>query len=243
MIAVDRLRKTYRTTVAVDDVSFVAPDGMVTGLLGPNGAGKSTTLRALVGLVRPDAGRATVDGQSVQQDPRRARTRLGVLPEVVGLYDRLSVREHLTYSGQLHGLVQPDLDRRVDRLLEQIGLTGIAGRRAGGLSLGERRRVALARALVHDPPNVVLDEPTSGLDVLGAREVRHEVRRLAASGCAVVISSHVMPEISAVCDRIVILARGRVVAAGTPDEILARAGVRELEDAFVTLIGSAEGLN
>jgi sodium transport system ATP-binding protein len=243
VIVFDRLRKTYGKTVAVDDVSFVAPDGLVTALLGPNGAGKTTTLRALTGVVTPDGGTAIVDGLNVQRDPRAVRARIGVLPETVGLYDRLTVREHLVYGGELQGLTHPDLAHRVDGLLVQLGLGRLAGRRAGELSLGERRRVALARALVHHPPNVVLDEPTSGLDVLSAREVRREVRRLAGEGCAVVLSSHVMPEVSAVCDRIVILTQGRVAAAGTPAEILARADATILEEAFVTLIGSEEGLN
>jgi sodium transport system ATP-binding protein len=243
VIAFENLRKTYGKIVAVDSVSFVAPDGTVTGLLGPNGAGKTTALRVITGLVRPDAGSASVDGRDVQRNPIAVRARLGVLPEAAGLYDHLTVREHLEYSGALHGLTGRDLASRVERLVDQLGLTPLAGRRAGELSLGQRRRVALARALVHDPPNVVLDEPTNGLDVLSAREVRREVRRLADAGCAVLLSSHVMPEVSAVCDRIVILSRGLVVACGTPAEILARTGASQLEEAFVALIGSEEGLN
>jgi sodium transport system ATP-binding protein len=153
------------------------------------------------------------------------------------------VREHLEYAGALHGLRPPDLRRRVDTLLDQFALTPLANRRAGTLSLGQRRRTALARALVHDPANVVLDEPTSGLDVLSAREVRREVRRLAAAGRAVILSSHVMPEVAAVCDCVVVLSRGAVAAAGTPAEIIARSGRASLEEAFVELIGSEEGLN
>ena len=243
MIAFENLRKTYGKTVAVDSVSFVAPDGVVTGLLGPNGAGKTTALRALTGLVKPDSGSALVDGANVQHDPLITRARLGVLPEVVGLYDHLTVREHLVYSGELHDMGRPDVVSRVEQLLEQLGLMPLADRRAGHLSLGQCRRVALARALVHNPPNVVLDEPTNGLDVLSAREVRREVRRLADAGRAVVLSSHVMPEVSAVCDRIVILSRGLVAASGTPAEILATSGAGVLEEAFVSLIGSEEGLN
>ena len=243
MFAFENLRKTYGKTVAVDSVSFVAPDGVVTGLLGPNGAGKTTALRALTGLVKPDSGSALVDGANVQHDPLITRARLGVLPEVVGLYDHLTVREHLVYSGELHDMGRPDVVNRVEQLLEQLGLMPLADRRAGQLSLGQCRRVALARALVHNPPNVVLDEPTNGLDVLSAREVRREVRRLADAGRAVVLSSHVMPEVSAVCDRIVILSRGLVAASGTPAEILATSGAGVLEEAFVSLIGSEEGLN
>lgn len=243
MIALEKLRKTYGKALAVDGVSFAAPNGVVTGLLGPNGAGKTTALRAITGIVKPDGGTASVDGCDVQQDPLAARARLGVLPEAMGLYDHLTVREHLTYSGGLHGLSGRDFEGRVERLLEELCLLPLAGRLAGHLSMGQRRRVALARALVHDPRNVVLDEPTNGLDVLSAREVRREVRRLADAGCAVLLSSHVMPEVSAVCDRIVILSRGRVVASGTPAEILKRTGASVLEEAFVALIGSEEGLN
>jgi sodium transport system ATP-binding protein len=243
VIAFDRMRKRYAASMAVDGVSFLVPDGCVTGLIGPNGAGKTTLLRMLSGLIRPDAGTVMVDDVDVQQDRRAARARLGVLPETVGLYERLTVREHLHFGGALQGLGAKTLGSRVERALAQFGLASLAERRAGTLSLGERRRVAVARAVIHEPRNVVFDEPTSGLDVLSAREVRREVRRLAEDGCAVVLSSHVMSEVAAVCHRLVILARGRIVATGTPAEILARAGTGGLEDAFVALIGSEEGLN
>jgi sodium transport system ATP-binding protein len=243
VIAVENLRKAYGRTLAVDALSFVAPDGMVTGLLGPNGAGKTTALRVLTGLVAADEGTASIDGLCVAANPVAARRRIGVLPEIVGLYDRLSVREHLVYAGKLHGLARPVIDDRVSQLMRQFGLDGLAGRRAGDLSLGEARRVALVRALVHNPRNVVLDEPTNGLDVFSARQVRREVRQLAAGGRAVLLSSHVMPEVSAVCDRIVILSKGVVAASGTPQEILARTATATLEDAFVEIIGSEEGLN
>jgi sodium transport system ATP-binding protein len=243
MIEIRDLTKSYGRTSAVESVSFAALNGVVTGLLGPNGAGKTTTLRAVGGLIRPDAGAALVDGEDVQHDPRSARTRFGMLPEVVGLYDHLTVREHLAYAGKLHRLAPPALAARVNLLLDQFALAPLADRRAATLSFGQRRRVALARALVHDPMNVILDEPTNGLDVLSAREVRREIRRLAATGRAVILSSHVMPEVSAVCDRIVLLSRGRVVATGTPHEIVARTGRETLEEAFVELIGSEEASN
>ncbi len=243
MIALQGIRKTYGKTVAVESVTFTAADGVVTGLLGPNGAGKTTALRVLGGIVRPDSGTAHVDSHDVQRDPRKARALLGMLPESVGLYDHLTVREHLVYAGALHGLHGPDLMARAKALLQQLGLDSLTERRAGQLSLGQRRRVALARTLVHDPPNVVLDEPTNGLDVLSAREVRREIRRLAERGCAVVLSSHVMPEVASVCDRIVILSKGTVVSEGTPADILALASAPTLEEAFVQLIGTDEGLN
>ena len=243
MIELRGLKKTYGRTVAVESVSFTAVNGKVTGLLGPNGAGKTTTLRAVVGLIRPDHGAAIVDGLDAARDAQRVRARVGVLPETSGLYDHLTVREHLAYAGELHGVGRPDLETRAEALLQQFALSPLADRRACTLSLGQRRRVALARALMHDPSNVVLDEPTNGLDVLSAREVRREVRRLAAAGRAVILSSHVMPEVSEVCDRIVILSRGVVVADGTPAEMLQKTGRQSLEEAFVALIGSEEGLN
>lgn len=243
MLEVRNLAKSYGATVAVARVSFMVPDGQVTALLGPNGAGKSTTIRAMVGLVTPDAGAVMVDGLEVRRNVGRARALLGVLPEVAGLYDRLTVREHIEYAGRLQSMSQPDLAWRVRAVLEQCGLSSVADRTAGTLSLGQRRRVALARALVHEPGNVILDEPTNGLDVLSAREVRTEIRRVADAGRAVVFSSHVMPEVAAVCDRVVIVARGLVVAEGTPQDLLAMTGCASLEDAFVALIGSEEGLN
>jgi sodium transport system ATP-binding protein len=243
MIEVSNLRKAYKAGLAVTSVSFTAPNGLVTGLLGPNGAGKTTALRAITGLLRPDAGDVRIDGVHVQKDPAAARRRLGALPEVVGLYDHLTVREHIAYAGELQGVAPVTLKKRIEELLERFALRPLADRLASTLSLGQRRRVALARALVHEPANVILDEPTNGLDVLSAREVRREVRRLADSGCAVLFSSHVMPEVSEVCDQIVVLSKGSVVASGTPSEIRARGGGVSLEDAFVRLIGSEEGLN
>lgn len=243
MIALQNLRKTFGATVAVRDVSFVAANGEVTGLLGPNGAGKTTTLRLLTGVLKPENGTVHIDGIDAHRQSFEARARLGVVPETVGLYDRLTVREHLVYSAELHGGNRFDVNERVNDVLERVDLTRLASRRAATLSLGQRRRVALARALVHQPANIVFDEPTNGLDVLGVRDVRAEIRRLAAAGCAVIVSTHVMPEISAVCDRIVVLSKGEVVATGTPRELQQRAGASTLEDAFVRTIGTAEGLN
>lgn len=243
MIEIANISKGYKAGLAVDRVSFNVENGVVTGLLGPNGAGKTTALRAITGLLKPDSGAVRIDGIDVQQQSAAARSRLGALPEVAGLYDHLTVREHIAYAGELHG-VEPDaLKTRTTELLERFALLPLAERFASTLSLGQRRRVALSRALVHQPTNVILDEPTNGLDVLSAREVRREVRRLADMGCAVLFSSHVMPEVSEVCDRIVVLSKGTVVAAGTPDEIRERGGGGSLEDAFVRLIGSEEGLN
>jgi sodium transport system ATP-binding protein len=243
MIAVSNIRKAFGATTAVNGVSFDVPDGSVTALLGPNGAGKTTTIRSITGLVRPDGGRVHVDGVHVAADPIAARARLGVVPEQIGVYDHLTVREHLEYSAALQGLGRDATAARTRFLLDQLGLTALAPRLAGSLSLGERRRLALTRALVHEPLNLVFDEPTNGLDVMSAREVRSAIRRLAQKGCAVLVSTHVMPDVAALCDRVVILARGVVVADGTPAQLLETTGCHSIEDAFVSLIGSDAGLN
>jgi sodium transport system ATP-binding protein len=222
-------------------VSFVAPDGAVTGLLGPNGAGKTTTLRMLYGLMRPDAGGITVDDVDALAQPLRAQARLGVLPDVSGLYPRLTAREHIHYFGELQGLSGARLRARADELIEQLDMQAIADRRTAGFSHGERTKVAIARALVHDPGNVLLDEPTNGLDVMSTRAVREIVRRLRGEGRTVVFSSHVMQEVSALCDTIVVLARGRVVAAGTAEALRQQTGHDDLEDAFVALAGAHRG--
>jgi sodium transport system ATP-binding protein len=243
MIRVQRIRKQYGSTLAVNDVSLDVPDGMVTGLLGPNGAGKTTTIRAITGLTRPDAGGVEVDGVDVARHPMQARAQLGVVPETIGVYDHLTVREHVEYSAELQGVGAACINARIANLLTQMGLTALAARRAGGLSMGERRRLALARAMVHQPRNLVFDEPTNGLDVMSARDVRKEIRRQAAAGRAVLVSSHVMPEVAMLCDRVIVMAGGAIVVAGTPAELMQQTGCATLEDAFVRVIGSEEGLN
>jgi sodium transport system ATP-binding protein len=239
MIRVEHLRKQFGSVLAVDDVSFVAPDGAVTGLLGPNGAGKTTTLRMLYALMRPDAGRIMVDDVDAVRDPLAAQARLGVLPDVSGLYPRLTARENIDYFGELQGLAADVLAARTDALLDRLDMRTIADRRTAGFSHGERTKVAIARALVHDPGNVLLDEPTNGLDVMSTRAVRQIIRRLRAEGRTVVFSSHVMQEVSALCDTIIVMAHGRIVASGTPDAIREQTGERNLEDAFVALTGLA----
>ena len=243
MITVTGIRKAFGTTAAVNDVSFDVPNGSITALLGPNGAGKTTTIRSITGLVRPDTGRVDVDGIHVAAQPIAARARLGVVPEHIGVYDHLTVREHLEYSANLQGVGSGTGGARIERLLDQLGLVPLASRLAGSLSLGERRRLALARALVHEPANLVFDEPTNGLDVMSAREVRREITRLAASGCAILVSTHVMPEVATLCHRVVVMAAGAVIATGTPGELLQTTRCATLEDAFVQIIGSEEGLN
>jgi sodium transport system ATP-binding protein len=242
MIEVRNLHKRFGAVTAVEDVSFTAEDGVITGLLGPNGAGKTTTLRMLYTLVRPDGGTAKVDGVDVVQRPEEARRALGVLPDARGLYPRLTAREHARYFGELHGLSGAALNRRVDELIELLDMKDIADRRTEGFSQGQRVKVALARALVHGPRNVLLDEPTNGLDVMSTRAVRTLLRRLKAEGRCVVFSSHVMQEVAALCDRIVVVAHGRVVADGTPEALKAATGKDSLEEAFVATIGSEQGL-
>jgi sodium transport system ATP-binding protein len=242
MIEARNLHKRFGSVTAVHDVTFTAEDGVITGLLGPNGAGKTTTLRMLYTLVRPDGGTATVDGVDVSKEPQKARRALGVLPDARGLYPRLTAREHARYFGELHGLSGAALDARVEELVELLDMKDIADRRTEGFSQGERVKVALARALVHGPRNVLLDEPTNGLDVMATRSVRTLLRKLKAQGCCVVFSSHVMQEVAALCDRIVVVARGRVVADGTADALRAATGKDSLEEAFVSVIGSEQGL-
>jgi sodium transport system ATP-binding protein len=237
MIRVAGLQKRFGAVTAVDGVSFEARDGAITGLLGPNGAGKTTTLRMLYAVMKPDAGTITVDDVDAVRAPQEAQARLGVLPDGFGLYPRLTAREHIYYFGELQGIGGTALRRRTEELLTLLDMTAIADRRTGGFSHGERTKVALARALVHGPRNVLLDEPTNGLDVMSTRAVRLIVRRLREDGHCVLFSSHVMQEVSALCDSIVVIAAGRVVAHGTADELRSQTGHPSLEDAFVALTG------
>jgi sodium transport system ATP-binding protein len=246
MIEVQGLRKSFHSRggaiVAVDGVSFVARDGEITGLLGPNGAGKTTTLRVLYTLMQPDAGRVLIDGLDPATQAGDVRRRLGVLPDARGLYKRLTARENIGYFGQLHGLDALVMAERIERLAAALGMQDFMDRRTEGFSQGQRTKTAIARALVHDPRNVLLDEPTNGLDVMTTRGLRQFLRELRAEGRCVLLSSHIMQEVAALCDRIVVIAQGRVVAQGTPEELRAQTGEPNLEDAFVKVIGSEEGL-
>ena len=250
MITAENLRKTFPArgkdktpVVAVDDVGFIARDGEITGLLGPNGAGKTTTLRMLYTLMSPETGRVMVDGVDVAADPERVRSNLGVLPDARGVYKRLTARENIEYFGQLHGMSNEVIAQRTARLAAALQMEDFLDRATEGFSQGQRTKTAIARALVHDPKNVILDEPTNGLDVMTTRGLRGFLKELRAEGRCVIFSSHIMQEVAALCDRIVIIAQGRVVAQGTPDELRAATGESNLEDAFVKLIGSEEGLH
>jgi sodium transport system ATP-binding protein len=239
MIETRGLAKHFGAVQAVRQVTFTAPDGAITALLGPNGAGKTTTLRMISTLVVPTEGSALVDGIDVAADPLAVRARLGVLSDARGLYGRLTARENIAYYGALRGLAPAAVEAAIGRLAEWLDLGALLDRRTDGFSQGERMKVAIARTLVHDPPNVMLDEPTNGLDVMTTRSLREVVRRLRDAGKCVLFSSHVMQEVSALCDEIVIVARGAVVASGRAPELLAASGRDNLEDAFVHLAGEA----
>lgn len=242
MIEVRDLHKHFGTVKAVDGVSFKARDGEITGLLGPNGAGKTTTLRMLYTLMSPDRGQVLVDGIDVARDAQAVRRQLGVLPDARGLYKRLTARENIDYFARLQGLDETLTRTRREQLIEALEMADIADRRTEGFSQGQRVKTAIARALVHDPKNVILDEPTNGLDVMATRGLRQFMRRLKDEGRCVLFSSHIMQEVAALCDRIVVIANGRVVADETPDALRAQTGEANLEDAFVKIIGSEEGL-
>ena len=233
MIHVEQLTKSFGSVQALNDVSFTVNDGRITGLLGHNGAGKSTTLRILSTVIRANSGRASVDGHDCATDPLSVRRRLGVLPHSSGLYQQLTGRENILYYGRLHGLSKDELPRACEGMIERLGMSAFVDRRAKGYSQGERLKVALARTLIHSPRTVILDEPTNGLDVSAVRMLRELVRELKVSGCCVLFSSHVMQEVAALCDDIIIISRGRVAIRGTPDEILASLGTTDLEEAFV----------
>ncbi len=223
---------------AVEHVSFSAADGCITGLLGPNGAGKTTSLRMLAGLIAPDAGRMAVDGIDVVSRPREALARMGVLSDARGLYPRLTARENIVYYGALQGLTRCHAEARTEHLADMLELKPLLDRRTEGFSQGERMKIALARALVHDPAHIVLDEPTNGLDVPATRGLRESLRFLRTAeggGKCIVFSTHIMQEVERLCDHVVVVSRGRSVATGTVAELLAQTGQTDFEEAFVQL--------
>ena len=238
MIEARALAKRFNGVQAVREVSFRAPNGEITGLLGPNGAGKTTTLRMISTLVVPTAGEALVDGINSAANALAVRARIGMLSDARGLYGRLTARENIAYYGELRGMEKKKIDAAIGRLSDMLDLGALLARRTDGFSQGEKMKVAIARTLVHDPPNVMLDEPTNGLDVMTTRNLREVIRRLREAGKCVLFSSHVMQEVSALCDQIVIVAHGAVVASGTAAELLAASGCDNLEDAFVKLAGA-----
>jgi len=242
MIEVTNLHKSFGKVQALKGVSFTAADGQITGLLGPNGAGKTTTLRVLYTLLQPDQGTARVDGLDVRQQTLQVQRRIGALPDSYGLYPRLTARENIRYYGRLHEIPAAELETRIDALVKVLDMDDFINRRTDGFSSGQRLKVAISRALVHEPRNVLLDEPTNGLDVMSTRAMRAFIQRLRDEGKCVLFSSHIMQEVTALCDQIVIIAHGEVVACGTADQIKQSTGRDTLEDAFVAAIGSEEGL-
>jgi len=232
------LCKRFGGIEAARDVTFAARNGEITGLLGANGAGKSTTLRMLYGVLTPDSGRACIDGVDILGETSAARAHLGVMPHATGLYNNLTARENIQYFGRLHGMRRKVLKSRIADLARTLGMQEFIDRRVKGFSQGQRIKVALARALVHDPGNVVLDEPTNGLDVMAIRNLREMLKALKAQGRCVLFSSHVMQEVAALCDRAVIIGRGRVLADSTVQEIRARSGRDSLEEAFLQVLGA-----
>jgi sodium transport system ATP-binding protein len=242
MIEATNLNKRFGSIHAVRDVSFVARNGEITGILGANGAGKSTCLRMLYGVLIPDSGKASIDGIDIRGETSKARAHLGVLPHAAGLYGNLTARENIHYFGSLHGLSRDRLKSRTDELTRILGMDGFIDRRAKGFSQGQRIKVALARALVHDPGNIVLDEPTNGLDVMAIRNLRDMLLALKQQGRCVLFSSHVMQEVAALCDRVVIIGHGKVLADATVQSIRERSAAASLEEAFLQVLGDTEGV-
>jgi sodium transport system ATP-binding protein len=242
MLQVNGLYKSFGPVAALRGVTFSAPNGRITGLIGPNGAGKTTALRVLYTILRPDLGSASVDGDDTVAAALQVQRRIGALPDSHGLYLRLTARENIRYYGRLHNQSGEALERNIEALIKLLDMQDIADRRAEGFSQGQRVKTAIARALVHQPQNILLDEPAGGLDVLSTRAMRAFIRRLRDEGRCMLFSSHIMQEVSTLCDNIVVLARGQVVATGTPDELRQMSHQANLEDALVTVIGSEEGL-
>jgi sodium transport system ATP-binding protein len=242
MIEVQEVRKQFGAVQALGGVSFTARDGQITALLGPNGAGKTTLLRTLVGLLRRDHGSIAIDGVDPEKDPLAVRRNIGFLTDQFGLYERLSTREYLTYFGELNGMGGDPLRKRIGEVAELLAMTDILERRAKGFSQGQRIKVALARTLLHRPRHLLLDEPSRGLDVMSTRALRHALEALRAEGCCVIMATHVMQEVTHLCDDVIVIARGHTVAQGSPEELCRRTGIANLEDAFVSLVGTEEGI-
>lgn len=243
MIKIQDIKKHYGEVKAVDGVSFEVPDGQITGLLGPNGAGKTTCLRIIAGLIKPMTGTALIDEYDVASNPQQARAHLGVQSDMTGVYPRLTAREQLAYYGRFYGLKGKELNARVQSVIDLLDMHDIADRRAEGFSRGQRQKIVIGRALVHDPRNIIMDEPTNGLDVMAVRETRDNIRAFAQQGRAVLFSTHYMDEAERLCDNIAIIVKGRIVASGTPAALKAQTGKHTLEDAFVELVGDSEGLH
>lgn len=242
MIKVDDVRKQFGTVHALAGVSFAARDGQTTALLGPNGAGKTTLLRLLVGLLQRDHGTIDIGGLDPASDPLGVRNNIGFLTDQFGLYERLTTREHLVYFGELHGMDARAIRSRSDEVVELLAMEDIIERRVKGFSQGQRVKVALARTLLHRPRHLLLDEPSRGLDVMSTRALRRALATLRAEGCCIIMATHVMQEVVHLCDDVIVIAQGRTVAQGSPQQLCERTGIASLEDAFVSLVGTDEGI-
>jgi sodium transport system ATP-binding protein len=242
MIEVQDLEKRFCDVPAVNNLSFTAPDGYITGLLGANGVGKTTTLRMICGVLKPDAGSVRIDDVPASNDGLGLRRRVGALLDHTGLYPRLTAREHLVYFGRLHGMSPACLSKRIDQVLSLLGLERVADRHTAGFSQGERMKIALGRALIHSPRNLVLDEPTNGLDVPSVRALRDLLISMRESGMCIILSSHVLNEIRALCNQVVVISKGSLVAQGCPEDLCRQSGSASLEDAFVTLTSPKENI-
>lgn len=243
MIQVDSVSKHFGTVQALSAVSFNARDGQTTALLGPNGAGKTTLLRLLIGLLQRDQGSISVDGMDPARDAITVRKNIGFLTDQFGLYERLTTREHLIYFGELNDMKRQDIDRRIQDVTGLLAMEDIINRRTKGFSQGQRVKVALARTLLHSPRHLLLDEPTRGLDVMSTRALRRTLAALREEGCCIILATHVMQEVSHLCDDVIVIAKGKTVAQGSPVELCERTGIASLEDAFVSLVGTDEGIS
>lgn len=242
MLKVEALEKSFGDVKAIKGLGFTAEDGKITGLLGPNGAGKTTCLRSLFGLLQPDNGNVWVDDINVTADPLAARKRIGIFPDKFGLYERLTSKEQIRYFANIHGLNGQACEQAIMEVTKALKMEDIIDRKTAGFSQGQRMKVALAQALVHQPKNLILDEPTRGLDVMSTRLLREILLDLKRKGHCVLFSSHVMHEVASLCDTVIIVADGKIAAQGTTEELCELAGTNQLEEAFVKIIGSDEGI-
>ena len=236
-VRVDHLEKSLGPNKVLRGITFEARSGEIFGLLGPNGAGKTTTLRVICTLLAPDAGSVEVLGYDTRVSPQEVRRRVGVVTAEFGIYPRLSARENIAYFAELTGVLDGELDRKVDTVIDRLGMGGFARQRAESLSSGQKQKVAIARAIVHDPPVLMFDEPTSNLDVLASREIREFMVEAKARGKSVIFSTHVLHDAERLCDRVTIIHHGRVVANGSTAEV--RGDHKDLEDSFLSLVEAA----
>ncbi|MEM9102065.1 MAG: ATP-binding cassette domain-containing protein [Pseudomonadota bacterium] len=242
MLQIENLSKQFKDVKALDDVSFQAEDGKITGILGPNGAGKTTCLRIIYSLLKADSGIAKIDDINAAENPLAARKRIGIFPDKFGLYTRLTAREQIAYFAELHGLKKDERDKAVESAIKSLEMEALADRKTEGFSQGQRMKVTLAQAIVHSPKNLILDEPTRGLDVMSTRILRDILRGLRDKGHCILFSSHVMQEVAALCDQVIVLSKGKVAAIDSPAGLCERTGKSQLEEAFISIIGTDEGI-